>query len=115
MASYNRIIKIQKQNEEEIWEDYYISENASKKKNPYIHANINKTGGSEYNHASSEITTGTYDFKIRYCKAIEEIIYNTEIFRIVYKNRIYDIDNVDRYAESNTEITLIGTFNGAKN
>lgn len=116
MASYKFPIKIQKLNEEsEIWEDCYFSEEKKKSNNPIIHANINKTGGREYVNASSNISASTFDFKIRYFKGAEDIIYNTEIYRIIYDNRIFKIENVDRYAENKSEITLIGSYNGANN
>lgn len=102
MASYNRPIVIQKLDEEtEKWEDYYST-----------HANVNKTGGKEYVNASTNISSSTYNFKVRFCEKFKDVIYNTEIYRILYDGRYYDIENVDRYAESSTEITLIGNYNG---
>lgn len=102
MASYNLPIQIQKLNlDTEKWEAYYST-----------HANINKTGGKEYVNASSNISSSTYNFKIRYCEKIKEVLFNTEMFRVVYDTRCYDIKNIDRYAESKSEVTIIGDYNG---
>ena len=104
MASYNIPITIQKLNENtEMWENFYS-----------CHANINKTGGKEYVNASTNISSSTYDFNVRFCEKIEEIIFNTEIYRILYNNRFYTIENVDRYGENHNNVTLIGNFNGSK-
>lgn len=102
MASYKFPILIQKLNEKtEKWEDYYST-----------HANINKVGGKEYTQASTNISNSTFNFKVRYCSLMEEVIFNTEIFRVVYKKRCYDVKNVDHYGENKTELTIIGEYNG---
>ena len=104
MASYNKPIIIQKLNEQtEKWDQYY-----------FTHANVNKTTGKEYNAASTNISFSTYSFKIRFCEKLKEVIYNTEIYRILYDGKLFNIENADRYAENVTEITLIGNFNGQK-
>lgn len=102
MASYNLPILIQKLNlDTEIWEDYYST-----------HANINKTGGKEYVNASTNISSSTYNFKIRYCEKIDDLLFNTQIYRIVYDSRCFDIKNVDRFFENKSEVTIIGDYNG---
>lgn len=102
MASYKFPILIQKLNlDTEKWETYYST-----------HANINKVGGKEYTQASTNISNSTFNFKVRYCSLMEEFIFNTEMFRVVYNNRCYDVKNVDRYGESKTELTIIGEYNG---
>lgn len=102
MASYNSPILIQKLDEEtEKWSDYYSP-----------HANINKASGKEYFNAKTNISSSTYNFKVRYCEKLKELLFNTEIYRVVYESRCYDINNVDRYAENKTELTIIGDYNG---
>lgn len=102
MASYNRPILIQKLDEDtEKWSDYYST-----------HTNVNKASGKEYFNASTNISNSTYNFKVRYCEKLKELLFNTEIYRVVYESRCYDIKNVDRYAESKTELTIIGDYNG---
>lgn len=102
MSSYPLKIKIQKLNiMSEIWEDYYEP-----------HAKVEKVGGKEYTKARTVISQSTYNFKIRYCNIVEDIIYNTEGYRVIYKKHIFDIKNVDRYEENSKEIILTGEFNG---
>lgn len=109
MPVYNKIIKIQKLdiNTEE-WTDYYISEKAEKDKNPYIHANINKSSGKEYFNARTEISGSTFNFKVRYCEALRNLMFNTEIYRIVYDSKIFNITNVDDYQLNHNELTIVG-------
>ena len=104
MATFNQAISIQKLNDDtEVWEDYYPT-----------HAEINKSSGKEYYNASTNITSGTYNFKTRYCKLLEDVQYNTSLYRIVYKKRIFDIKNIDNKNLKNHELTIVGEFNNAK-
>ena len=80
MSSYNKLISIEKMDiESEKWVKFYST-----------HANVNKTGGREYTNASTNISSSSYDFKVRYCSLLEDIIYNTEIYRILYCNRYFN-------------------------
>lgn len=102
MASYKFPILIEKLNlDTEKWGEYYST-----------HANINKVGGKEYEQASTNISNSTFNFKVRYCEKMKEVIFNTEIYRVVYENRCYDIKNIDHYGENKTELTITGEFNG---
>ena len=102
MAAFNIPILIQKQDiEEEIWSDYYQT-----------HASVNKASGKEYFNASTNISSSTYNFEVRYCEKVKEIVFDTEIYRIIYQNRIFDIVNVDRVKENDNKVTLVGQFNG---
>lgn len=112
MAVYNKIIKFQKLDiNTENWEDYYISDIAKKEKNPWVHANINKASGKEYFNARTEISGSTFNFKIRYCEALKDLMFNTEIYRIVYENKIFNIKNVDDYQLDHNELTIVGDYN----
>lgn len=112
MAVYNKIIKIQKLDiNTEKWEDYYVSEKVQKESNPWLHANINKASGKEYFNARTEISNSTFNFKIRYCEAFKELIFNTEIYRIIYENKIFNIKNVDDYQLNHNELTITGDYN----
>lgn len=105
MANYKFPIKIQKLDlETEEYEDYYST-----------HSNINKVGGKEYTQASTNISNSTFNFKVRYCEKLEDVIFNTEAYRVEYRKRYYDIKNVDRYGENKTELTIIGEYNGKTN
>ncbi|MCL1789953.1 MAG: phage head closure protein [Peptococcaceae bacterium] len=103
MASYNTPILIQQlDSSTERWSDYCRPR-----------ANINKTAGGEYFDAGTNISRSTYEFRLRYCLAVEKILFNTESYRIVYGGRGFDIKDADRFAESTAEIKLVGEYNGA--
>ena len=102
MSVYNKTIKIQKLNlDTEVWEDYFNA-----------HANINKSSGKEYFNARTEISSSTFNFSVRYCKKLEDIMYETEIYRIVYDAKCFDIKNVDNFMLRNNELVIVGDFNG---
>lgn len=102
MASYKIPILIQKLNlDTEQYEAYHST-----------HANINKIGGKEYTQASTNISNSTFNFKVRYSAMIEPVIFNTEIYRVVYNNRCFDIKNIDHYGEAKGELTITGEYNG---
>jgi len=113
MATYNKLIKLQKMNyKTEEWHDFYLSEKAKIDLYPYIHANINKTSGKEYFNARVEISSSTFNFSIRYCSKLEDITFNTQVFRVIYQNKIFDIKNVDNPHLNNHDLIIVGEFNG---
>jgi len=102
MSVYNKIMHIQKLNlDTEVWEDYY-----------YAHTFINKASGKEYFNARTEITSNTFNFYVRYSPTLEDVMYNTEIYRVVYKDKCFDIKNIDNYMLKNHELIIVGEFNG---
>ena len=93
----NKKIKIQKLNEEtEKWTDYYI-----------CYAEINKASGREYFNARTNITENTFNFKVRYINKLSECIYNTNQYRIVYKDKIFDVINIDDKQEKHLSLTFV--------
>ena len=102
MATYNRKIQIQKLDiETEQWNDYFKTS-----------AEINKSSGKEYFNASTNITSGTYNFKVRYCNKLKELKYDTASYRIVYDNQIFNLKNVDDPFENHHDLTLVGELVG---
>lgn len=93
----NKYIKIQKLNPEtEEFEDFYKG-----------YAEINKASGKEYFNAKTKISENTLNFKVRFLKKLEDTIYNFSQYRIIYKNREYDIINVDDKFEKRIKITFV--------
>ncbi len=93
----NKQIKIQKLNvNTEIWEDYYV-----------CYAEVNKASGKEYFNARTNITQNTYNFAVMYIRKLEDIIFNTNQYRISYRNNIFDIKNVDDKQEKRIKLTLV--------
>lgn len=113
IATYNKLIKIQKLViDREIWEDVFLSNKAKENNNPYIHASINKSSGKEYFNARTDISASTFNFNIRYCSALEELLFNTQLYRIIYKNKVFDIKNADNPHLNNHDLIIVGEFNG---
>ena len=93
----NRLIEIQKLNlETEEWQGYYK-----------CYAEVNKSSGREYFNAKTNITQNTFNFKVRYLRQLEETIFNSNQYRIVYKNNIFNIINVDDKKEKRLQITFV--------
>lgn len=77
-----------------------------------LHARINKARGAETFEAGSSRSKATRTFEIRYFKAIEEIDGNTQIFRIVYNDKIYNIVDYDDFMENHQTVKLTGEYYG---
>ena len=93
----NKPIKIQKLDlETEEWIDYYK-----------CYAEVNKSSGREYFNAKTNITENTYNFKVRYLSQLENTIFNNNQYRIIYKNNIFKIINVDDKQEKRLKITFV--------
>ncbi len=93
----NKQIKIQKLDPEtEKWEDYYT-----------CYAEINKSSGKEYFNARTNITQNTFNFRVRYISKLEDTIFNTNKYRIIYRNKEFDIKNVDDKLEKRLKLTYV--------
>lgn len=98
--TYNIPITIQRLDlEEENWLDYYPT-----------HSRINKASAKEYFNASTNITNSTFNFEIRYCKKIEDLIFNTASYRIKFGNRFFQIKNVDDKYLKHNKLTIVGEY-----
>lgn len=69
-------------NQFESWTDFYKCWSA-----------VNGLSGREYWQAKEQHQEDTANFKIRYCKKLNEI--NTHDFKIIFKEKSYDIQSVD--------------------
>lgn len=99
---FDKPITIQKINEEtEQWEDLYS-----------LHARINKTSGSEYLNAGANQSKSNRVFEIRYFKELEDIDARRGLYRIVYRDRTYNITDYDDYFEQHKTIKLLGASYG---
>ena len=93
----NKPIRIQKLNvETEEWQDYYN-----------CCAEVNKSSGSEYFNAKTNVTQNTFNFKVRYLRKLEDTIFNSSQYRIIYKNNIFNIINIDDKQEKRLKITFV--------
>lgn len=96
--AFNLPIEIQKIDETtESWSHLYN-----------LHAEINKSNGSEYLNTGAERSKATLVFKVRYFKSLEDIFLNTQLYRIVYRGNIYNIEDYDDFKEQHKTIRLLG-------
>jgi SPP1 family predicted phage head-tail adaptor len=79
----------------------------------HLHASkVNKTGGGESFAAGAEQYHPRLTFTVPWCKALEDVAYNTQLHRIVYRGRTYDIQDYDDYMEQHIEVNLVGVAYG---
>lgn len=100
---YDKPITIQKIDDiTEKWEDLFN-----------LHARVNKSNGSEYLNAGANQSRSNLVFEVRYFKAIEDIDADRGSYRILYRNRIYNITDYDDYQETHKTVKLLGvSING---
>lgn len=93
----NKLIKIEKLDQKtENWDKYY-----------QCYAEVNKATGKEYFNAKTNITQYTFNFKVRYISKLEDTIFNTNQYRIIYKNKIFNIKNVDDKQERRLKLIFV--------
>lgn len=93
----NKFIKLEKLDQkEEKWKKYYE-----------CYAEVNKASGKEYFNARTNITQNTFNFKVRYISKLEDTVFNTNQYRIIYKNNIFNIKNVDDKQEKRLKLIYV--------
>ena len=78
----------------------------------WLHAAVNKTGGGLAFSAGTEQNNASLTFRLRYAKQLEDIAYNTQPYRIIYRGRTFRVVDYDDYMERHLEIKLVGEFYG---
>lgn len=73
-----------------------------------LHARVNKTGSSEYLDAGAERSKNTLTFEVRYFKNLENIRFNTQLYRLIYRGQRFNIVDYDDYLEEHKTIKLVG-------
>lgn len=77
-----------------------------------LHATVNKTGGGSRFNAGTDQHTASLTFKVRYARALEDLAYNPQPYRIIYRGRTFKIVDYDDYMEGHREIKLVGEYYG---
>lgn len=78
-----------------------------------LHAlQVNKTGGGETHNAGAEQYHPRLTFVVRWCKALEDVVYEPQLHRIVYKGRTFNIEDYDDYMEQHRTVRLVGVAYG---
>lgn len=73
---------------------------------------VNKTGGGETHNAAAEQFRPRLTFELRWCKALEDVAYTPQLHRIVYRGRVYDIQDYDDFMEQHRTVRLVGVAYG---
>lgn len=109
MKKMDKLIKIQIRDEEtETWADWkslLASINAS--------GTANRFGSSESYKDGGERTGQTLTFEVRYLPALEAL-RDGGLYRIIYRNRVYNLVGYDDYFERHQTIRLAGELYGEK-
>lgn len=95
---YDKPIVIEKQNVENGEWNIYLS----------LHAGVNKYIQKEEFKAGATKNKRTLKFEVRYCPPLEDIKENTQIYRIVYKDKKYNIIDTDDFEERHQSFKMIG-------
>ena len=77
-----------------------------------LHATVNKTGGGSNFNAGTDQHNASLTFKLRYVRKLEDIAYNTQPYRIIYRGRKFKVVDYDDYMEQHREIKLVGEYYG---
>lgn len=94
----NHRIQVRKLNENtNLYEDYYS-----------CHANVNKTGGNEYLIAGAVSTKNKFTFVVRYCKELKTLQFDTQSYRIVFNDIVFNILDADDFMQRHQTIKIIG-------
>ena len=95
---FDRPITIQKINEAEDWEDVFK-----------VHASINKAkSDDEYLNAGAVQGKRNLTFEVRYFKALEDISYNTQLYRILYQGVPFNIKDYDDFMLQHKTVKFLG-------
>ena len=94
------IIQVQDPNTEE-WSDKFR-----------LHATVNKTGGGSRFNAGTDQHTASLTFKVRYARTLEDLAYNPQPYRIIYRGRTFKIVDYDDFMEGHREVKLVGEYYG---
>lgn len=97
---FDKPVTLQKQNEAtERWENVM-----------HFHARVNKTGGSQTFSADADQFHARLTFEFRYCQALEEIRYNPQIYRLLYREHQFQIIDYDDYQEQHRTVRIAGVL-----
>lgn len=99
---YNKPITVQVQDPEtEQWTDKW-----------HLHAQVNKARGGQSQEAGADQYRVSLTFKVRYFAALEDMRYNPQPYRILYRGHTFKLTDWDDYMEQHLEAVLTGEAYG---
>ena len=78
----------------------------------HLHARVNKTGGGQALSAGADQYRAALTFEVRYFSALEEMRYNPQPFRIVYRGHLFKVTDYDDFMEQHQTVKLVGEAYG---
>lgn len=79
----------------------------------HLHAlQVNKAPATESFGAGADQYHPRLTFRLRWCKALEDVAHNTQTHRIVYRGHTYNIQDYDDYMEQHVTVNLVGMAYG---
>lgn len=98
MITYDRPIKIQMIDKTtEQWSDVWS-----------LHAHVNKSTGSEYVQGGANQSKATINFDVRFFRDLEDVNYRRGMYRIIYRNRPFNITDYDDFEDRHQSVRLTG-------
>lgn len=78
-----------------------------------LHAlKVNKTGGGQTFAAGAEQYRATLTFEVRHFKALEDMRYNPQPYRIIYQGHTFKLVDYDDFMERHLTVKLVGEAYG---
>lgn len=75
-----------------------------------LHASVNKTGGGQALNAGADQYRASLTFEVRYVRALEDLAYSPQPFRVLYRGRKFKVVDYDDYMERHLTVKLVGEF-----
>jgi head-tail adaptor len=96
--NYDKPVTIQQQDPDtEEWSDRWK-----------LHARVNKPGGGQSLNAGADQYRASLTFEVRYVRALEDIAYGPQPFRVLYRGRTFKVTDYDDYMEQHRSVRLVG-------
>lgn len=78
-----------------------------------LHAlKVNKTGGAQALAAGADQYRATLTFEVRHFKALEDMRYNPQPYRIIYQGHTFKLVDYDDFMERHLTVKLVGEAYG---
>lgn len=77
-----------------------------------LHSRVNKSGGGQTFAAGADQYKATLTFEVRYFRALEEMRYKPQLYRILYRGHAFKLVDWDDYMEQHQTVKLVGEAYG---
>lgn len=79
----------------------------------YLHARkVNKTGGGQAYNAGADQYKTTLTFEVPYFNGLENMRYNPQLYRILYRGHTFKLVDWDDFMEEHRTVKLVGEAYG---